>query len=284
MTSVSLCAIQRNEARSLLEWVAYHRLLRFDRIVVYDNESTDGSPALLDGLARLGALTHRFQPTGDVLPPQQAAYRDALLRCDTEWALFIDLDEFLVLKADATVQAFASRFAADVGAVALHWRVFGSAGRETYDDAPVIERFPRAAEIDHSVNTHYKSLVRPAFLRHMHVHHADLSQGAHVNADGDPLDLATPGRARPVATARAQINHYCVKSREEFDWKKRRGAADRLRDDPARFTSREGSGYFPMHDRNECEDLALFERRDEVRAEMARLSEGLRRDGLLQFR
>jgi len=38
--SCSLCAIVKNEARYLLEWVLYHRLIGFDGIVIYESDST----------------------------------------------------------------------------------------------------------------------------------------------------------------------------------------------------------------------------------------------------
>jgi len=40
---VTLVAICRNERRFLIEWVAYHRLIGFERIIIYDNETNDGS-------------------------------------------------------------------------------------------------------------------------------------------------------------------------------------------------------------------------------------------------
>jgi glycosyltransferase involved in cell wall biosynthesis len=117
MTSVALCAIMKNEYRYILEWVAYHRLLAFDQIIVYSNDSDDGSLDLLDVLAQNGIVVHRRQSTGNDLAPQYAAYNDCIARSATEWICFLDADEFLVLNADATVKEFVARFDETVSAI-----------------------------------------------------------------------------------------------------------------------------------------------------------------------
>ena len=38
---IALCAIVRNEIRSLVEWLAYHKTLEFTEIVICDNASAD---------------------------------------------------------------------------------------------------------------------------------------------------------------------------------------------------------------------------------------------------
>jgi hypothetical protein len=283
MAGVTLCAIMKNEYFYILEWIAYHRLLGFDRIVIYSNDSTDGSVDLLNALARCGVIAHWLQPTGAGVSPQHAAYAHAIRTCETEWIGFLDADEFLVLKEDETVQDFLARFDAEVSAVAVNWRMFGSSGRRTYEPGLVIERFTRATDKDHSVNTHFKSFVRAERVARMAVHNARLKSGDYVNASGEPIERENIGRSKGVDTRRAQVNHYCVKSREEFEWKRARGFADRALGDPVKSTARQDS-FFDFHDRNECEDLTLFARREEVGREIDRLVEAMRATGFLVFR
>jgi glycosyltransferase involved in cell wall biosynthesis len=283
MANVALCAIMKNEYRYILEWVAYHRLLNFNQIIVYSNDSTDGSVDLLDVLAQNGIVTHRTQRTGGDVSPQNAAYADALAKSQTDWLCFLDADEFLVLKKDATVAEFVDGFDESVSAIAVHWRVFGSSGRRVFNSDPVIERFTMATDKDHSLNTHFKSLVRPRHVEWMAAHQARLRSGNYVDSAGAPIERENLGRCRPVATERAQVNHYCVKSREEFEWKKKRGTADRVLNDPLKYTSRDAANFFDFHDRNENEDLRRFNCRDRVKQEMRALSGLLHKSGLLQF-
>ncbi|MFG1358490.1 glycosyltransferase family 2 protein [Xanthobacter pseudotagetidis] len=52
---IAICAIVRDEAPYVLEWVAHHRALGFDHIFVFDNESRDGTSELLDSLSTLAS-------------------------------------------------------------------------------------------------------------------------------------------------------------------------------------------------------------------------------------
>jgi len=56
--TTTLIALARNEGPFLLEWVAYHRAIGFDRIVVLSDTSQDGTEALLDRLAAADAIIH----------------------------------------------------------------------------------------------------------------------------------------------------------------------------------------------------------------------------------
>jgi Glycosyl transferase family 2 len=43
---VTACTIVRNELPYLIEWIEFHRLVGFHRLVVYDDNSTDGTHLL----------------------------------------------------------------------------------------------------------------------------------------------------------------------------------------------------------------------------------------------
>jgi hypothetical protein len=58
--SATLCSLMKNEGPYILEWVAYHKNLGFDRIVIYDNESTDSGARVMDALGRAG--DHAYSP------------------------------------------------------------------------------------------------------------------------------------------------------------------------------------------------------------------------------
>ncbi len=48
----------RNEGSFLLDWLAHHRACGFGDFLVFSNDCTDGTDAMLDRLAAMGWLTH----------------------------------------------------------------------------------------------------------------------------------------------------------------------------------------------------------------------------------
>ena len=42
MDKIAICAIFKDEAPYLLEWLAFHRMIGVDLFVLYDNGSNDG--------------------------------------------------------------------------------------------------------------------------------------------------------------------------------------------------------------------------------------------------
>ena len=70
----------KNEGPFLLEWIAYHRLIGFDNIVVFSNNNEDGSDVLLSALGDAGLIRYYDNSElSDGLPadPQNRAYRRA---------------------------------------------------------------------------------------------------------------------------------------------------------------------------------------------------------------
>ena len=111
----------------------------------------------------------------------------------------------------------------EVGAVAVNWALYGSSGETAARPEPVIERFPpgdggRLAAPpplqDHPAAARPSpGSTRPrtssACVRHLPPVHAD-------GRAGRPLPGGLPGLSRAVVWAPLRLNHYVVKSREEF--------------------------------------------------------------------
>ena len=48
----------QEEGPFILEWIAYHQMLGITDFLFYSNDCTDGTDALLDGLAQQGHVVH----------------------------------------------------------------------------------------------------------------------------------------------------------------------------------------------------------------------------------
>ena len=231
----------RNEGAFLLEWLAHHRACGITDFLVFSNDCTDGTDAMLDRLQELGWLTHVRNPGPHPEGPQWAALKLAdkhPLVKGANWVLPLDIDEFVnVQVGDRTIPALLDALP-EATAITLTWRVFGNAGVVAYRDAPVTESFTRAAPA--VLHWPWRALLFKTLVRNdgsygkLGVHRPRAPVAARMDAqrwfDGS-------GRALPVAfrTGRifsdvgrdpyrlVQLNHYPLGAVESFVLKRDRG-------------------------------------------------------------
>jgi len=218
--SLAICAIFKDEAPYLLEWIAYHRVIGFDRFVLYDNGSTDGGADLIRRSPLADRVTVIHWPQR---PGQLTAYRHFIdiFAPAYDWAAFIDLDEF-ILPLDGNTLHGVLDSCRNASAVMVNWRVFGPAGHEEPVTGLVIAAYDLRAEDALPVNRHVKSIVRCADL-------LDVTQNPHEfrlkGPVSNPLGQEVPNIAlQPTACHQGMvINHYYTKSRREWLSKLHRG-------------------------------------------------------------
>lgn len=268
--TATLCAIMKDEKPYLLEWIAFHKCVGFDRILIYDNGSQDGSLDLLHALHASGDLVCVEWPDVPGSAPQIRAYNDALQQATTEWICFLDADEFLNLKTHQTVRDFLQLFPPEVSAVAVNWRIFGSSGHARFAPGLVVERFTRCSKVSHHINRHFKTIARAKTVESMHIHSCQLRSGQYVDELGTAIVIERLGLLDHVSHRHCQINHYVIKSWEEFEWKRRRGNANRAAESPDKF-ARGTVEFFKNHDTNDEADLSICRFLPGLQKEMARL-------------
>lgn len=212
-------AMARNEAPYLLEWIAHYRLLGFEQITIYDNESNDASARILGPLSRAGVINAAYWDNQHA--KQRRAYSRAArrLRPFVEWCLFVDLDEFLILDPGQTLHSLVPDDP-DIAAIGIPWRMYGSAGARNRASGLTIERFTRGGATN---DPHVKCLVRLQALRIMGVHIPAEFTGRLVDIEGAPIPPASIGQLARPANGKARINHYFTRSWEEFECKRARG-------------------------------------------------------------
>lgn len=154
---LSVCAIFKDEAPYLAEWLTFYELIGVDHFYLYDNGSTDRpdqvlKPWLDRGLVTLHPWSHH--------PGQLRAYGHCLSRHwrQTRWLMFVDLDEFLFSPVDYHLPTVLERYEHFPG-VAANWVMFGSSGHETKSDMPVTLAYTRRAGLEFRMVE--KGMVRP---------------------------------------------------------------------------------------------------------------------------
>lgn len=240
---LAVCAIAKNEGPYFKEWIEWHRQQGVEKFYVYDNESTDCTKAALEPYIASGLVEYRYWPGQK---QQLAAYDDCFERhrLETRWLAVIDLDEFIVPVKDHTIPDFLRRME-KFSVVEVNWLVYGSSGAKTREPGGVMERFRRHSLPTHNLNTHVKSIANPRRVCTMTGCHeaARLSGRA---ADSHGMRLKKNFRDRTPQQDVIRINHYAIKSYEEFLAKRARGRArkDTLRD----------LSYFEQYDLNDIEE------------------------------
>jgi hypothetical protein len=72
-----------------------------------------------------------------------------------DWLIYLDADEFIVLKEHHTIHAFLEKYT-DYEQVLLNWYMFGSNNRDTFNGGTIIENYTKSA-ID--LHNQYKTFV-----------------------------------------------------------------------------------------------------------------------------
>ncbi|MBD8577733.1 glycosyltransferase family 2 protein [Pseudomonas syringae] len=273
--NVACCAIMKNEGPYLVEWVAYYTALGFEKIYIYENDSTDDTPEILKQLHACGAIEYIPWPSLDKKSPQLSAYEDAISRTKSDWILFCDTDEFLVLKKHSCVTDFIRDFGIDVSCISINWRIFGSSGNEKKTLGLVTERFSKCSAEKFVSNHHVKSFVRPKDVKEMHIH-APETNGKSVYPDGTLLSFKDDrrGLSSEIKIDTAVINHYFTKTREEWTIKKARGNANRALDAKDKFERYQFEVY-DSYDRNEEIDTSISKHMQKTK-EIIKELEGLK--------
>jgi hypothetical protein len=224
----AIVATARDEGLSILEWIAYHRVLGFEAFFIYTNDNTDGSSGLLETLASHKVITLIRNQVAGTVSPQQKCYEHSLyflpqLRA-YRWVSYLDIDEFILPLNSESVSLSsifdrlkAKNFRDPVSSVYFNWKWFGSGGQYEMKEGFVLERFHEARS-----DPHGKSISKLSDVVSMRpVHYPTLFPGCQL-VDSEFKTVTEIATHRPTYES-GQINHYWNKSFQEFALKKVRG-------------------------------------------------------------
>ena len=240
---LAVCAIAKNEGPYFKEWIEWHRAHGVEKFYIYDNESTDETKDVLAPYIESGLVEYNYWPGRK---RQLAAYDDCFERhrLETRWLAVIDLDEFIVPIQDKTIPEFLHRME-NFSVVEINWLVYGSGGARKREPGGVMERFRKHSFLEHRLNTHVKSIADPRRVCTMiGCHEAARISGHAADSHGTSLRKGFGDRKPQQDVIR--INHYAVKSYEEFLGKRARGRA--------RINTLRDFSYFDQYDLNDIEE------------------------------
>lgn len=215
---ISVCAIFKNEAMYLKEWIEYHLLVGIEHFFLYNNMSDDKYLDVLSPYISSGVVTLIEWPYAK---GQISAYMDCSkkYREVSNWIGFIDIDEFINPLEQENITSVISRYES-AGSVMIPWRIYGSSGMvDRNPDSLVIDSFfdcwSKLSDVGKCIwNTEYDVLDDNPIFHHYLWTLKDGKKQPAVNIDGIPFtpNLLPAIRRNPPMV----INHYAVKSLNEY--------------------------------------------------------------------
>ncbi|QYK39908.1 MAG: glycosyltransferase family 2 protein [Paracoccaceae bacterium] len=276
MSRTFLVATVRNEAPYLLEWVAHHIETGFTDIAIYQNDSDDLTHETLSALRDIGAIRYFYNRAGRGQHQVRAYTRASALPeyAAADWAMALDLDEFLLVKTGNGRLADLLAAVPEVDCLHLNWRLFGHGGHLLPSDDLVTERFQHARSQLGRPDDYgpYKCLFRPGLFARPGIHRpADPQVPIDTIRTANGSGLAPPdyllrnfNATDPGGCRLAQINHYITRDVASFLLKGQRGSAHQA-DRPI------GRRYWTMRNHNEDKDFTILRFLPRIRARMATL-------------
>jgi hypothetical protein len=215
---LAVCAIYRNEADYLREWIEFHRLVGAERFFLYDNSSEDHHQEVLAPYVADGTVVLKHWPQ---VPGQLGAYDDCIAeqREAARWIAFIDLDEFLFSPTGRPVSEVIVDFERWPG-VGANWATFGKSGHRTPPPGLVIENYLRRMGDARPRNRKIKSIVDPTrVVRSASPHHFLYREGFAVDENRNLLDTPPRSMTEQASFSLLRVNHYWTRSAEEWSRK-----------------------------------------------------------------
>lgn len=282
---VTAVTCMKNEGPFILEWIAWNRMIGVTDFLVYTNDCTDGTDALLDALAPAG-VHHLPNPAQPGEPYQMTALKHAPQHpsvAGAEWVFVTDVDEFLHISAgDGSLAALVAACGTPK-AISVTMRMMANGGVADFDDRPVIAQFTRTHPADQwgeDLAIEVKTLTHRDFpLRFYGAHRPFVSRRADPASvhwtDGSgrqvPEAFATAAMRRRrhrfrAAGARglATLNHYTLRSLDSYLVKSERGDVNRVH---RHFRLR----YWVERNDDSVEEASILSRLPALEAEMAAL-------------
>ncbi len=228
---LGICTIQRDRAKWLPEWVAFHHLVGFTNFYIYLHKCQDNSKEVVANLQKHFSI-QCFEVPDDTDRPQLVSYHHAYQEYghEVDWMAFIDGDEFLYPTAENHIGEVLEKFNyRKISALAAYWQCFGSSGHIEDPNGLIIEDYTHRANLDFLPNRHIKSIVRGRQGQHcVTAGNAHLFQTIYGTFDTGmrPIDHGWMKELVPNYEELC-INHYACQSRDFFvNFKQLSGAAD----------------------------------------------------------
>jgi glycosyl transferase family 92 len=210
---LAICAIYRDEAPYLREWIEFHRLVGVERFFLYNNGSVDDNRSILAPYEDEGLVVREEWLQ---FPGWNGAYMNCMREHagEARWIAVIDVDEFLFTPTGPSLPEVLADYEAWPG-IGVNRATYGTSGHRTAPPGLVIESYVRRMSDRHPASI--KSIVDPKRVRGLENPHCfRYDEGAAVDEHEEEIDGVF---TNSFTFERLRINHYWTKSEEECERK-----------------------------------------------------------------
>lgn len=196
------------------EWVCYHLTIGFEHIVIWDHLSARPVENVW------GERVTVIRETRPVVDPLSS--NETLKQFPSYWLMPLDVDEFVVLHKHNDVKDLLQCYEA-YGGLGINWAVYGSGRWVRRPEGRVMNNYLWRVPYDYlgsgpqhlAANNHVKTIINTKYCTGITNPHTCHSVKPLVNEDFVPYDFAFSDSSRTLC----RINHYCVRSYEEWLFK-----------------------------------------------------------------
>jgi len=274
----------KDEGPFILEWLAYHRLIGINDPIVLTNDCSDGTDLILERLDEMGLLRHMTNPSVYIKSGnhhwEAVRFMNTQKRLSrSDWVISFDVDEFICVNAGEG--RLSDLFEAVDGAnvITINQRNFGCAGIMRYAPELQMRQFVYGWEyigayngnqsqrglksLTHkSANAAYFGNHSPQF-RPRAIKDVRVVNGSGKELPGEDLTQDLKFQVEPdYGYDLVQLNHYVLRSMEDFVLKSARGNANH----PDRQADMK---YWRRYNHNDVKDERILRWADRVEAQMA---------------
>jgi hypothetical protein len=203
------------DEKNIKEWAAYHLLLGFHNIVIFDHKSKIPISQVLKGFDRRVMVVRCMWDNPVKMKLMNMSIKlSKSIRAD--WMLYLDADEFLVLPRYKNVVDLLSRYR-EYDSVSVNWLMFGTNNIIKDPEGFIIDNFTKCSRL---LDNHVKSFVRPIEAINAHNPHFfniyDTSR--RIGMNNRIVGVGSPFHSFPVhyLYAPAYIAHYVHQSEETY--------------------------------------------------------------------
>lgn len=229
---LSACAIFRNEARFLKEWIEYHRLIGVEHFYLYNNLSEDDfqtvlKPYIEEGIVELVDWPYQGKTHNGWNRIQRRAYWDVVQKKknETYWLAIIDTDEFIVPIENSDLAQFLKGYE-KYGGLGINWQHYGNAGlTELKENQTLIGSLTKKAPTNFGRNKFVKSIVQPRLVKRITQPHYCRYKWPYYHVTENKEQFSRKSLTPSVSVEKIRVNHYIYRDEKFFYSEKRKRVA-----------------------------------------------------------